>query len=73
MLLVSTPFVVGVKRGVSTGARLLIGVVIGLGFNIIDMTTGHIALIYNLSPWLMSLLPSVTFSALAWVALKRVQ
>ena len=73
MLLVSTPFVVGVKRGVSAGARMLIGVVIGLGFNIIDMTTGHLALIYNLSPWLMALLPSVVFSALAWVALKRVQ
>jgi len=73
MLLVSTPFVVGVKRGVSAGARMLIGVVIGLGFNIIDMTTGHLALIYNLSPWLMALLPSVVFSALAWMALKRVQ
>lgn len=73
MLLVSTPFVIGVKRGVSAGARILIGVVIGLSFNIIDMTLGHIGLIYNLNPPLMAFIPSLTVLAAALLAIRRVQ
>ncbi len=73
MLLVSAPFVVGIKRGVSAGARVLIGVVIGMGFNVIDITTGHIGLIYGLSPPLMAFIPSVTVSIIALFALKKLQ
>jgi len=73
MLLVSTPFVIGVKRGISAGARILAGVVIGMGFNIIDITAGHLGLIYGLSPPLMAFIPSVAVSAIALYALKRVQ
>lgn len=73
MLLVSTPFVIGVKRGVGFGGRMLVGVVIGMGFNIIDRTVGHIGLIYDLNPPLMAFLPSLAVLALALFAVKRVQ
>ncbi len=71
MLLVSTPFVIGVKRGVSVGARMMIGVVIGMGFNIIDRIVGHIGLIYELNPVVMAVAPSLTFFLLAMLALRR--
>ncbi|MCF7986068.1 MAG: LPS export ABC transporter permease LptG [Methylovulum sp.] len=71
MLLVSAPFVIGIKRGISAGARILIGVVIGMSFNIIDITTGHLGLIYNLSPALMAFLPSITITFIALVMLNR--
>ncbi|MGZ5585244.1 MAG: LPS export ABC transporter permease LptG [Methylobacter sp.] len=73
MLLVSAPFVIGVKRGVNVGARMMIGVVIGMGFNIIDKIVGHIGLIYDLNPPLMAFLPSLTVLGLALFALSRVQ
>lgn len=73
MLLVSAPFVIGVKRGISAGARILIGAVIGMGFNVIDMTVGHLGLIYDLNPPLMAFLPSLTVLTAALVAIKRVQ
>jgi len=73
MLLVSAPFVIGVKRGVNVGARMMIGVVIGMGFNIIDKIVGHMGLIYELNPPLIAVLPSLTASALALFALSRVQ
>lgn len=73
MLLLSAPFVIGVRRGVSVGERMMIGVVIGMGFNIIDKIVGHIGLIYDLSPPLMAFIPSLTILALALFALKRVQ
>ena len=73
MLLLSAPFVIGVKRGVSVGGRMMIGVVIGMGFNIIDKIVGHIGLIYDLNPLLMAFIPSLTVLALALFAVKRVQ
>jgi lipopolysaccharide export system permease protein len=73
MLLVSAPFVIGVKRGISAGARILIGVVIGMGFNILDITVGHIGLIYDLNAPLMAFLPSVTVLILALIAIRRLQ
>lgn len=73
MLLVSAPFVIGVKRGVNVGARMMIGVVIGMGFNIIDKIVGHIGLIYDLNPPFIAVAPSLTVLVLALFALNRVQ
>jgi len=73
MLLLSAPFVIGVKRGVSVGGRMMIGVIIGMGFNIIDKIVGHIGLIYDLNPPLMAFIPSLTVLALALFAVSRVQ
>ncbi|MBL6986120.1 MAG: LPS export ABC transporter permease LptG [Methylobacter sp.] len=73
MLLVSAPFVIGVKRGVNVGGRMMIGVVIGMGFNIIDKIVGHIGLIYDLNPPLMAFAPSLIVLVAALFALNRVQ
>lgn len=73
MLLVSAPFVIGVKRGVNVGARMMIGIVIGMGFNIVDKIVGHIGLIYQLNPPLMAFAPSLAVLVVALLALKRVQ
>jgi lipopolysaccharide export system permease protein len=58
MLLVSVPFVIGVRRGVSLGARMMAGALLGMGFNIIDKMTGNLALAYDLNPMIMAALPS---------------
>lgn len=73
MLLVSAPFVIGIHRGVSVGARIMIGVTIGMGFNILDKIVNHMGLIYNLNPPLMALLPSVTVFFTVLYAIKKTQ
>jgi lipopolysaccharide export system permease protein len=73
MLLVSAPFVIGIQRGINVGGRMMIGVIIGMGFNIIDKIVGHLGLIYDLNPPLMAVTPSLTVLVLALLALKRVQ
>ncbi len=73
MLLISAPFVIGVKRGVSLGGRMMIGVVIGMGFNIIDKITGHIGLIYDLNPPLIAVVPSLITLSLALLAIRKAQ
>jgi lipopolysaccharide export system permease protein len=71
MLLVSAPFVIGIRRGVSVGARIMIGVTIGMGFNIFDKIINHMGSIYNLNPPLMALLPSLTVFVIVLFAMNR--
>lgn len=71
MLLVATPFVIGVKRGVNVGSRMMIGVVIGMSFNILDKIFGHVGLIYDFNPLLMAIFPSLLVSSLSLYALRR--
>jgi lipopolysaccharide export system permease protein len=73
MLLLAAPFVIGVKRGVGVGKRMMIGIVIGMGFNILDKIVGHLGLIYNLNPPLIAFIPSLFVLALALFAVKRVR
>jgi lipopolysaccharide export system permease protein len=73
MLLVSAPFVIGIQRGINVGSRMMIGVIIGMGFNIIDKIVGHLGLIYDLNPPLMAVTPSLAVLVLALLALNRVQ
>ena len=58
MLMVSAPFVIGIGRGTSTGARIMIGVLIGMTFNIFDKIAGHVGLVYDFNPIVMAVLPS---------------
>lgn len=73
MLLVSAPFVIGIHRGVSVGARIMLGVTIGMGFNILDKIINHMGLIYNMNPPLMALLPSLTVFTVVLFAIKKAQ
>lgn len=67
MLMVSAPFVIGIGRGVSTGARIMMGIIIGMSFNLFDRIAGHLGLVYDFNPLLMALLPSfIVFCAASY-------
>jgi lipopolysaccharide export system permease protein len=72
MLMVSAPFVISIGRGIGTGGRIMVGILIGMSFNIMDKMTGHIGLVYNMNPMLMAILPSTIVFCLALYAVWRV-
>ncbi|MCP4695964.1 MAG: LPS export ABC transporter permease LptG [Gammaproteobacteria bacterium] len=72
MIFLSVPFVFGTMRSVSTGQRVLIGTLLGIGFYIINETIGQVGLLYNISPLLCAVLPSAIFLALAVFLARRV-
>ncbi len=72
MLMVSAPFVIGIGRGVSTGARILMGVLIGMSFNIMDRIAGHIGLVYEMNPVFIAIMPSAVVFSIALYAVWRV-
>ena len=71
MMLVSAPFVIGIHRGVSVASRIMIGVTIGMGFNILDKIINHVGLIYNLDPPLMATFPSLAVLSAVLYSLKK--
>lgn len=73
MLLVSTPFVIGIKRGTGVGGRLIIGIIIGLSFKILDQMISNLGIVYNFNPLLMALLPSTLVLIAASYAINRLK
>jgi len=57
MLLIAIPMVLGVKRASSTGTRILIGALIGIGFNLVDKLFGNVGVLYGLHPVFAASLP----------------
>ncbi len=73
MLMVSVPFVIGIRRGVGTGGRMMIGIIIGMAFNIFDKIAGHLGLVYGFNPMLMAVLPSTLVFCAALYAVSRIR
>ena len=73
MLMVATPFVIGIKRGSSMGGRLMLGIIIGMAFNILDKIINHMGLVYSLDPMLMAILPSALVFSGACYAVNKVK
>ena len=71
MVLVSAPFVTGIGRGVSTGVRLLLGILIGEVFDAFNQMIGRAGLIYELNPILTAVLPSLMVVGIALYVLHR--
>lgn len=72
MLLLAVPFVFGSLRSGSAGSRLFVGILIGIGFYIINRMVSHLGLVYGLSPFLSATLPLFAFLAYSLLALRRI-
>jgi len=72
MLLIAMPFVFGSLRSSSVGQRLLVGVLLGLGFHMFNQALNYIGVGYGLNAVVSALLPSLLFAAGGMWALKKV-
>jgi lipopolysaccharide export system permease protein len=57
MTLLSVPFVLGVMGMASTGQRLMVGSLVGIGFHLASQVTARAGLLLNLSPAITALTP----------------
>ncbi len=73
MLVLSVPFVFGPLRDVSAGQRLLVGVLVGIGFFLLNRTMGHLGQVYGLPPLLSAAGPAMLFLLGGLYALRRVR
>lgn len=72
MLLVAMPFVFGPLRSTGAGQRILVGVLMGMGFFLLNQGLNQMGLVYGFNPALSAILPSILFAILGFVGLKKV-
>ncbi|NTV96752.1 MAG: LPS export ABC transporter permease LptG [Thiobacillus sp.] len=73
MLLLALPFAYQQARGGKVGSRILVGILIGLGFHLLNRMFGNIGLLNDWPPVLSALLPLVVFSGATLIALRRAE
>ena len=71
MLLMALSFIFGPLRSVTMGARVIMGVLTGFGFFILNEVFGPLSLVYQIPPFLGALLPSLLFAAIAAIMLRK--
>lgn len=71
MMLFAVPFVLGSQRDSGAGQRLLIGILIGLGFYVVNEVSASLGQLYAWPPLLAAGLPTVVLAVLAVRRLRR--
>ncbi|MFP5304802.1 MAG: LPS export ABC transporter permease LptG [Gammaproteobacteria bacterium] len=71
MMLFAVPYSLGSQRGGGTGQRLLIGILIGLGFYVVNEVTASLGQLYAWPPSLAAGLPTTLLVLLAILRLQR--
>jgi len=73
MLLLAMPFVFGPLRSSSTGQRLLIGMLIGIGFYVFNDIFMQAGIVFDLNPLISAWLPTLLLAATGIVAVRRIK
>lgn len=72
MSLMAIPFVVGSLRSAGNGQRLFVGILMGIGFYLLNEIVGSTGQVYGMQPWATALLPTLLVGALALFWLDRI-
>ncbi|MCB1775871.1 MAG: LPS export ABC transporter permease LptG [Candidatus Competibacteraceae bacterium] len=73
MLVIAMPFVFGPQRSTGAGQRLLIGLLLGLAFFLLNYMLGNVVLLYGYPPLIGAMLPSVLFLGAGFYTLHRLR
>lgn len=73
MVILSLPFVFGPLRSVGAGQRMVFGMLIGIGFYVVNKTLAHSGQVFGLSPILTAWVPTVLLAAATMEAVRRVR
>lgn len=71
MVLLAVPFAFGPLRSASLGLKILVGVLVGFGFHILNSVFGPLTAVTGLAPFLAATLPTMIFFVFAFVMVRR--
>lgn len=71
MILLAVPFVFAGPRSATMGWRILFGVIIGFSFYILNAFLGQFSVVFQVSPWIAALLPTVLFALIGYLFMLR--
>jgi len=73
MLLIALPFVFGSQRSAGTGNRVLFGLLLGIGFFLLNRTMNHLGQVYHFYPFFSASAPVIMVALASFYALRRVK
>jgi lipopolysaccharide export system permease protein len=73
MLLLSLPFVFGPLRSSSTGQRMLVGMLIGIGFYVFNSMFMQSGVVFGINPVLTAWLPTLVLGTISILAVRRIK
>jgi len=71
MMLLALSFVFGPLRSSSMGAKIMMGVVAGFSYYILDQVLGSMSLVYGVPPYLSAAIPSILVLGIAFYLINR--
>ncbi|MBI5451472.1 MAG: LPS export ABC transporter permease LptG [Gammaproteobacteria bacterium] len=72
MVLLAVPFIFGSLRSVSLGHRIMVGVLVGLGYYMLNEIATYLGVVYEFNPMLGAMIPLTVFAAAAVYMLRKV-
>lgn len=72
MVFLAIPFAFGPLRSVTAGQRLVVGMLIGVGFYLFNQVTTYVTLVYGINPVAGALLPALMFSGYAVYLMRKI-
>lgn len=73
MCMLALPFVFGSLRSTGAGARMIIGVLIGVGYFLLNRTLADSAAVFDISPFLVAWLPTVLLATITLIGISRLR
>lgn len=73
MLLIALPFVFSSQRAGGAGNRMLLGLLLGIGFFLLNRTMNHLGQVYHIYPFVSASAPVFMVMILSFFALRRVK
>jgi lipopolysaccharide export system permease protein len=73
MLMLSLPFVFGPLRSSSTGQRMLVGMLIGIGFYVFNSMFMQSGVVFGIDPFATAWLPTLLLGTISILAVRRIK
>lgn len=73
MVLIAVSFVFGPLRSVTAGLRVLVGVVVGIGFQQGQQLAAYASLVYNIEPFVAVVVPILLALLVSFLLIRRIQ
>ena len=73
MLLIALPFIFGSQRSSGAGNRMLVGLLLGIGFYLLNRTVNHLGQVYHIYPFVSASAPVLFVAMASFYALRKVK
>ena len=73
MLLIAMPFVFGSQRSTGAGNRMLVGLLLGIGFYLLNRTVNHLGQFYHVPAFISAAAPILLVATMSLLALRKIK